>query len=228
MADEVADQAERGRYSTPEEIRARMVAALPGDAGEIFFSLQQRTIQVLDTWHILVSLYGEGEERIELLQDTDEDFFYHLLHSLKLHVRLQLATLLDAAETTGRRNASLDGFLEAAATLLPAELSAAIDDDVATVRRLFEKSGIRNARNQLIAHTDLETIKGARSVLGDGLDHAELEELFRALTETLNAVGSHFLKSRMVYDLKPAGHAAGLIDRLERAQRAYKEARGDW
>lgn len=219
---------EMSRMSSAEEIRERMVAAMGGDAGEIFHSLQQRTIQVLETWHILVSLYGAGAARIALLQDTDEDFFYLLLHSLKMHVRLQLATLLDTAATGGRRNASLDGFLEVAAAVLPIALRDQIAVNVETVRRLFEKSGLRNARNQLIAHTDLETIKGARSVVGDGLDNEELAELFRSLTGVLNEVESHFLRSRMVYDLVPAGHAAGLVGRLERAQRASREARGDW
>ena len=217
-----------GRSSTPAEIRDRILAAIPGDAGEIFFSLTQRTIEALNTWQIFLSLYAFGKERIQLLQEVDYEFFLVIRFSLRDHIRLQLAKLLDPARTLGHRNASLEGFLQASEAILPGSLRAEITSDIETVRGLFESSGIRNARNQLIAHSDLETIKGSRTIAGNGLYNSEFDSLFAALTRALNAVELHYLKSETVYDLQPAGHAMGLISWLERAKRSYDEERMGW
>lgn len=135
-----------------------------------------------DAWRIhLVLFSGENPRKAELLKSVARESLIHLSGITREHLLLQIAKLHDPAIQLGRNNLAVAyivglGGWDAATLQKLKDLESKLDG--------FAKNRLKDARNRLLSHSDLETILNER-ILGE-FPAGEDVQYFKDLQEFLD------------------------------------------
>ena len=167
--------------------------------------------------HIYQELF-ENEESIALMERTARSFFHDLNKILLCYVLLEFSKITDPAESRGKENFSVENLVERI------DWPEDIREKLSLLNEKTESFGgyIREARNKLFAHTDMETVLTGRKIgeFPEGEDEVFLNTLHEICNITHEAcfgsiVGDMFLAHEGdVIDLKRALENAVVFEEL--------------
>ena len=96
-----------GRSLTNDEVRAETVAALGSPLGELFHSLENQLVWVHLKWQEYLQLFGDSQQRVDLLNSTAPAFFHELQRALWEDILLHLCRLTDKLKSAGKPTLTL-------------------------------------------------------------------------------------------------------------------------
>ena len=129
------------------------------------------------------ALYESNERTKKILTDSASEFFRELNIILKEYFLLHVCKITDPAETAGHKNLTVEGLnVELCERDL---MTQEISDYSAGLLRYRDL--VKEARNKLVGHLDLETVLNDRSI--GGHTEEELNEFLSNLQGYCYAVG---------------------------------------
>lgn len=188
------------------EHKEAAIQAMGQELGEIFAALWQDVAITNVYWAEYVELYGTKPTRIKLMNNAASFFFHMLQEELWLMNLLHLSRLTDPAVSPGK---PVKTNLSIRALVNPIT-DALFKVSVARLCTEAEKATefARDARNRIIAHTDLKlALNHPTDPLKDG-SRAQVKEALVKIAETLNAVAKHYGLATTRFDMTPRAHGA--------------------
>ena len=179
---------------SPEQVRDKYVAAMPGSLGEAFYALYNEVAWLYYKWDDYSALFGDNET-IDVLNSTAGPFFHDVQHVLRESILLHMCRLTDPLKSAGKENLTL----RALAPMLPADeeasfrnaLDAAVDDAIS-------KTGFaRQYRNKRLAHSALPPAAGGEAVVLPAASMAEMSDAIEAIGAAMNCVERHYMQAMM-------------------------------
>lgn len=179
------------RYTTPNEIREKILTAFPEETGELFYELWINVAHLHLNWKNYRSLFGVSPDRIDLLKWVASTFF-GLLDGILLHdLVLAIARLTDPPWTAGKDNASFGLLLEMLTPHIDPRLTDELRSELDDLQAHCEP--IRQTRNRLLAHDDLATALRHHPNPLPGISRAYIEEILERVRNLLGNIEEHFL-----------------------------------
>lgn len=207
-----------GRYSTPDEIRAEILAAFPPDCGALFFEIETDVCNLHLNWQHYRALYGTSPERIDLLNWAAGSFFGLIDNTMWHDVLLRIARLTDPPTMGSYANASLGQLVERVSPHLDSESTQRLNDQITALVKYCDP--IRDLRNRVLVHDDLPTALHYHPDPLPGLSRAYVEGALDRIRSLVNEIGNSFNLAPTLFELvRSVGDAETLIDLLERARK---------
>lgn len=212
------------RNQSADEVKAEIIRAFSEGTGELFYELLSDVSQLQLNWQNYGSLYGTSPERIDLL-NWAAPLFFALLHGILLHdIIMVIARLTDPAKTGRHQNASLENLLNKLVPSLQSDLAEKWGCELKSLQ--IHCKSIRDIRNKIIAHNDLETALLYRPDPVPGISRAYIESILEKIKKLMGDIEEHFRGIPTSYfHVFASNDGETLIHVLERA-REYKK-RGD-
>jgi len=173
-------------------------------------------------WSNFQELFGNGQERIDLLNTVASNFFY-LLHRLFFEdAMLHLCRLTDPPRMRDRETLTVMALTD---TISDPALKASIETKMNKVREGCEFA--RKWRNRRLAHTDLVTLREGHVLALPSVDSANIETALKSIDDLLTLVEDRYGLPHVLLASDPWG-AKPLIYHLEKAKRAIDDERQRW
>jgi len=211
-----------GNHKTSEEVKAEIVSAFPPDCGELFYELSNDIKLLHLHWQNYRLLYGTSPERIELLKWA-ADLFFGLLENIIRHdIILRIARLTDQATTGPHSNASLPQLVEIISPHIDYTSNQLIRD---LLQKLLNScTPIRNLRNRVLVHNDLEIKLNYSSNPIPGFSRADIEKILEHIRNLANEIENCFnLTNTSFQYVHSITNAEDLIYVLEKARKLEEE-----
>ena len=210
---------------THNEIRAEYVGLMGQDLGQLFHELEDQVSWLHYKWNELKELFGQGQDRIDLLNHVASNFFFFVQQTMFENVLLHLCRLTDPPKTFGKKpNLSLLSLAESIS-------DASLRRDVTTATQILLKNSefARDWRNRRLAHTDLTTFRNQHSTPLPPVDAKSVEDALRSFGDLFDLIWRHYGHSPTLFTFhtEPWG-AKTLVHYLEEAVRVEKEENARW
>ena len=177
---------------TSEEIEEEFRKAYPESVAEFAYHLWNAICHLNLSMAAYSQLYS-SKEVLEILNSSARRFFSLLQSWLPWTIYLQIGRLTDPAQSGTRSglrsNASFVGFVKVLRDAGETAAADALDKDYKALEPDVQK--IRNIRNRMLAHADLQTVLRKESPLPD-ISHEELEALVDKIGKTYNRIDARF------------------------------------
>ena len=159
---------------------------LPVDAANLAHELWQDICALQSTWACFLKLFADSQATIELMNESGRPFF-HLIQQLIQHeIYLGIARLTDPANTRGRVNISLAALIEQIRLNGHEEAAEKLTRRLTQLMERVEP--IREQRNRILAHSDLQDTLTLRNEGLPGVAKAELDEIIEEISGMFNEV----------------------------------------
>lgn len=119
-----------------------------------------------------------NKNHIEELKKFNEFVFLHLERAYLEKICLKVATLMDPPKSMGKENLSLRRFIEQTNSNL-------LKNHFNSLLEFYEKSGIKDWRNKVLAHADLSVLSGA-SELNINFNREDVEDFVSQIQEFID------------------------------------------
>ena len=198
------------------EDRARIMGL---EFARLFDELQDEYEWLHYKWSQFEEFFGQGPERIDLLNASASNFFYFLKKLLFEDAMLHLSRLTDPPASMGRTNLTIMRLPECIAD---PHFRAALQARVDTIKAncVFANSW----RNKRLAHTDLSTARRECAALPT-VDANQIKSATESVRLLLASVDEHCGFPVIALLSDPWG-ATSLIHHLEQAIQAMNEQQG--
>ena len=212
-----------GETSTPDEVRAKIVAAMPAPLGQVYYELSNQVVWVHLKWKDFRELYAKAPETIDLLNAAAPAFFYNLQQMMWDDVLLHLCRITDPTKSAGKDTLTIRRLPdEIPDTALRSQLEALAED----ARKKTEFA--RHWRNRRLAHCELPPLAGQSPRPLPAASREHVEVALAAISEAMNAIERHYLHSAVSYKdtIEALGGVDSLIGLLRKgvnAERAERE-----
>jgi len=178
--------------------------------------LEQEVLGITRAWKTFLELYGESEERIELLNSVGQDFFETIWYALRDATIMGLARLTDGKGRGDRKNASFQRLVEGLDDNVDIRVVEKAQDLLGKIEDL--SSSINDVRNKRIGHNDIDTLRGSYEV--SPLFVNDVEQCIELMQYLLNVVSAATLSSTTAYETPQPGSAEVVLDYLKRGLEA--------
>ncbi len=139
---------------TAQEVRAKCVEAMPKQLGELYYELRNQLVLLHLKWNDYRSLYADGLETINLLNEAAPGFFYNLQRMMWEDVLLHLCRITDREQISGKETLTIQRLKREISDDEFGELRKKVE---AQVKKACQKinSFARPLRNRRLAHREL-------------------------------------------------------------------------
>lgn len=210
---------------TGAEVRMSYIQAMGPALGELFHVTSGELTWIHWRWNQYRVLFGEKQDRIDLLNEAAPFFFYVAQNVLFEDTLLAIARLVGPPKSMNRPNLTVQ-------RLLPLLADVNLHNEVSL---LIEKAKANTAfavdwRNRRLAHRDLDlSLKRNQRVLAPAT-REQVHLALSALRDVLNRIETEFCNAATYYDSPTHGDAEALLyvirdglqhdrDRYERRKR---------
>jgi hypothetical protein len=194
---------------------------IPSDINEIYTPLFHQVSHLHVKWEIFCQLYASGNEIIELLNSSSGGFFRVCQDVMAYDILLNIGRLTDPKQTRMGRNVRDNLTLERLASSVDGTQFPKLKDEIEQLLvQLKSKCGfVRELRNKLIAHNDLDANLHNRAALVSTATKQNIEDALESIRHVMNSVPSYFDGGTVAYQLvSMRGDANTLIVRLRQAK----------
>jgi hypothetical protein len=201
---------------------------IPSDIGEIYTPLFHQVSHLHAKWGIFCQLYASGNEIIELLNSSSGGFFRICQDVMAYDILLNIGRLTDPKQTRTGRNVRDNLTLERLASSVDGTQFPKLKDEIEQLLvQSKNKCGfVRELRNKLIAHNDLDTNLHNRAALVSTATKQNIEDALESIRHVMNSVPSYFDGGTVAYQLASMrGDANTLIVRLRQAKMYCEQLR---
>lgn len=192
---------------------------IPAELKSLWDIINQETLMVHAYWQVFTHLFMGSQKQMDLLDRSAGFFFLVVQDALATDIQLTVSKLADPAEQFGgsKQNASVQHLLKDAVNVEPKAESTLkpLSDDFVNASK-----PVRNLRNKVFAHLDLQTATKIVSPPPD-VTVQQVRVALEALANFMNNFAKHFGENPIVYqmvDMRSAGPKE-LIAMLWRADR---------
>lgn len=208
-------------FTLPDDVKRQHIERMGKDLGTVFNKLYNELAWLYIKWNQYVELYGVKPSRIDLTNQASPLFFRIVQDTLWEDTLLHIDRLTDPPKTGKKSNLTI---LLLSNLVEKDSMSAQVKSlcDIAVEKADF----CRDWRNRHIAHIDLHLAmqEGATSLLP--ASRAKVKECLSAISDVLNAVASHYLKSTIMFEWPDNYHGAvDLLYLIDDGLRFAKERR---
>ena len=189
------------------------------ESAALLDGLKACTINLYETWNILLGLFGAGEKTEVLLNETAETFFKTIYRVLMREFVFTVSALTDPIKTAGRDNLVIGQVYQLPEVIANPTLAAEVAKLLEQVRLSTES--LREYRNKYVAHLDLKKFRASDDRLT--FDATNMEAALIAIGDVLNHVDSA-LRNRRTMFRDEAGY--GGVEILLLACLELREGRG--
>jgi hypothetical protein len=194
---------------TADQIRAKDIAAMGVDLGEVYSALWQQLSWLHRKWGHYVDLFGTGSKRVTLLNETAPNFFRTVQDSLLENVFLHIARLTDPPKSAGKDNLS---FKRLPALLTDSALRSEVNTRLAALNATSEFA--RDWRNRRLAHGDLSLALDRAAEPLAPASRSHVKDALSAMGTVLNAVSLHYHESTTMFEFVGEPSAGGATSML--------------
>ena len=181
---------------TAEESKIECIERMGEPLGTLYFELWQELAWLHFKWGEYNLLFGKGENRIQLMNETAPFFFNVVQRVIWEDSILHIARLTDKTHTGGRRNLTLCLLPELIA--IP-ELQTRVLASIETTREATDFC--RDWRNRHIAHRDLDLALNRNVPSLKAADKSKMDVALKAIGAVLDIVGLHYLNSTTSFSI---------------------------
>ena len=174
-------------------------------------------------WKLLKQLFGESEERVELMNRTASSVFFVIQDALLADLCVRLSRLTDPPKNRQQENLTIERILELPYCSNNLALHRDLTKQIENLRTICEP--IRKRRNKAIAHLDFATaLKPERLpvVLEQNIEKAlqALVGIWNTMERKVDSTATNFTKFTF-----QGGDGEALIRALERAEQWKQQER---
>lgn len=197
---------------------------MPGEVGTVFHVLWQEVSWMIATWEVFKELYTKGEERADTLTWAAPTFFNLTNRLLTQEIFLALSRLTDPPKGAGRINSSLQKLADALRDAGCEQMAEEVRERVSKISS--DCKPIRQRRNRVIAHSDLNTALEPEKELVPGMTIDEIDQAMSAIVELMNYTQAGIQDSTTHFNTNMISvEAENLILYLEKAREAEERKR---
>ncbi len=141
-----------------------------------------------------IYLYEDNKERLDLLNKTARDFFSNLQTIMIERIFLEICKITDSDNILGNNNLTIKYILKNIEQDAKKNLGLdKLSDEIHKFRNY-----IAPARNKIIGHSDLETIKSNKTL--GVFPKSESDKFWRNLQEFVNKIHIHYFNDTFIFD----------------------------
>ncbi len=192
---------------TAEELKARIVAAMPKPLGELYYALHNEIVWVHLKWNDFRGLYAASQEVIDLLNEAAPAFFHRLQWLMWGDVLLHLCRLTDKPNY-GPKHTLTIRRIASDITDLQLKRALAAQAEIANEKTEFA----REWRNRRLAHQELPPLDGGPFKPLPDASRQHVEDALASIRDTISILANHYLHW-LPFGM-PNQRAAGGIDSL--------------
>jgi len=193
------------------------VSHLPEPFRKDFKRLSYQATRVHGRWQRFLHLFGEGELRIELLNETAPTFFKDLQETYIDTIFLSITRLLDPLKSAGDENLVLEQLIERAKEVGDHDLADDLSDQLDDLKN--HCSNLKTWRHKRLAHLDRD-FEHKRIVDQNPLPDIQRKTVDEALSfiqDYLNTVEGYYGGGEIHFEPITKGDAESLIVALKKA-----------
>jgi len=196
-------------YKYQSDIREKYLDKLGENLGPVYLSLLEETITLNAKWAEFKKLYGDSQERLDLL-NRSASFFFRLIEDILFEdIVLHIAKLTDKEETLGKKNLTIKRL---SALISDNELALEINGLIQIC--ISNSDFTRDRRNRHSAHLDLQlAIENGAEPL-EAITRKQIETSIQSINNLLNKIEGHYLESETYFQLITTGTAEDLVFEL--------------
>lgn len=189
---------------------------------QLFRELDDDYWWLVHKWHEYRELYARGQERIDLLNSVASNFFYFLNKLFFEDAMLHLCRLTDPPRSCGRDTLSV---MRLAEEVTDPTLKVVVQSKAQDARNTCEFA--RDWRNQVIAHTDLQSLRTGQAVVLPQVKAPQIQDGMESVREVLEAIKTHYNLPHTLSMADPWG-AKSLIGYLEHGKKLREQEVAGW
>ncbi len=190
-----------GQQLSSDGIKQEFIDLYPNNFGLLSYYLWYDIATLHQNWKNYRIFYGDKQSVIEVLNDSAPTFFSSLERIMRHEIILSIGRLTDPSFSDRKHkneNASLIRLVEGVIDALNNETKKEVEEDVKRLE--VQASKIRNLRNKLIAHSDLQTKLELKPKPLAGISLEEVEEMLKSLRKIFNRIEQKFRGSKTNFD----------------------------
>ena len=199
-------------YSTEDQIRNEVVAAMGAPLGDLYFALYKEVVWLHLKWKDFRALFASSREKVDLLNRVAPDFFGNLQRMMFEDALMHLCRLTDPPQSMGHDNLTLQRLPNS--IMVPALCNQVQSNvDVAKQQTQFA----RDWRNRALAHRELPQPTGLQPLAPANL--RSVEDALEKIRETMNCIEQHYQASLVNYaaSVEPLGGVESLLRHLKKS-----------
>jgi len=178
-----------------EQVREKHIRDMGPELGPVYHELSDEVAWLHAKWNQYRQLFGQTEERVELLNKVGSHFFRIVQDALWDNVILHLARLTDPIKSSGKDNLTLRRLLDVISdATLKQEVEALIDT------ALYSSLFVRDWRNRRLAHIDLSLALQSGVKPLPGVSREKVENALSAFRSVLNKLAVKYWQSETAYE----------------------------
>jgi hypothetical protein len=201
-----------------DELRANYVSAMTRPLGEVFHHLMQEMARLHLKWNELLTLFGQTQDRVDMLNRAAPGFFHLVQDSWWDDLLLGLSRITDNRTDVVTVN-RLPKLVKVA---IRADVIARLDAVIAAT------TFARDHRNRMIAHWNIDLVLGNPCTALTPHGKTDLDTALRTIDDLLYFIDNHYTGTDpTAYEhLDMLGGAASVLDIVERGLRHRDEQFG--
>ena len=195
------------------------------ELAEVYDAIYQEVLLLNSRWGEYLTLYGTGNDHIEVMNKTAPNFFGMIQTGLQENITLQIARLINPPCTRGNKNLSIKLFPE----LIQ---NGKLKEKVVKLICLTEKvvKPCKPWRNKWHAHRDKDIVLDAETEPLPTIVQQNINESIKAITNILDVIRSHYQgKSTstlpFIQEWSQAKPVLEILDRHIRTQQKTRKAK---
>jgi hypothetical protein len=165
---------------------------------EVFDQLSKQVTSLTWKWQTAMRLFGEGKERIDLLNKTAQSFFFVVQITLRDDVFLTLSRFTDPLKSAGQDNLVIGRLLKHLDEKEHPTFYRQLEEAIELVHKSCKP--FRLYRNKIIAHTDMSVKLKYTSEPLPGISVNEVFTAIDSLQNVMNLFSKYFFDSTTYYE----------------------------
>ncbi len=197
-------------YSTEDQIRNEVVAAMGAPLGELYFALYREVVWLHLKWNDFRALFASNPESVELLNKAAPDFFGNLQRMMFDDALMHICRLTDPPQSMGHDNLTLQRLPN---SITAPKLSSQVQSNVDAAKQKTQFA--RDWRNRALAHKELPQPTGLQPLAQANLQN--VEDALEKIRQTMNCIAQHYQGSPVNYaeSVEPLGGVESLLRHLK-------------
>ena len=177
-----------------EEVRARNIAAMGQELGELYTLLSAELIWLFVRWKQYVQLFADKPSRIEIINESAPFFFGLIQRVLWEETLLGIARLAGPVATAGKQNLSMH-------RIPPLLSNHDLESRVSVLLDIVDEQGAFaiDWRNRHIAHRDLNLLLNSEAEPLAIASKELVDSVLDSMAALLNAIDQHYFRSTTAY-----------------------------
>ncbi len=157
------------------------------DLGEVYFAIYQEVLLLNTRWVEYLTLYGTGNDNIELMNKIAPNLFGIIQKGLEENIILQIVRLMDPPCSMGKENLTIRRFPE---LIQNGKLKEEVEQLICCAKKATEPC--REWRKKWHAHRDKNTVLHPKENPLPRISQQDIRERICDITNILDVIRSHY------------------------------------